>query len=279
VTVETSVPCWACEYCLTGAYRFCRTKRGYGMRLSIDEPPSLWGGMAELMYLAPGSVVHRVAENLSPKVAVVASVFANAIQWLRYHAELGIGETVVIQGAGPQGLAATVIARESGASKIIVTGLARDAARLKLACEFGADHTIVADEGDLVARVRELTDGRFADVVLDVTGSPGAVRSSVELLRPQGRLVLGGLSGNDTETSLRLDQIVWKEIRLQGVFVKGAAAIAAANRLLGARGHLYPLERLISHVYTLELASEAVMAAGGDAGDDFIKAAVMPAPE
>ena len=279
VTVEASVPCWACEDCLGGGYRFCQTNRGYGMRLSTTEPPALWGALAELMHLAPGSIVHSVPAGVPARVAVVASIFANGIQWLRYHGNLSTGETVVIQGAGPQGLAATVIARESGAAQIIVTGLARDASRLSLARAFGADETIVADEEDITARIKQLTQGRMADLVLDVTGSSDAVRTSVDLVRRRGRLVLGGLTGHGVETSLKLDELVWKEIRLQGVFAKGSDAINAANRILSARGHLYPLERLISHVYSLDEASEAIVAAGGAAGDGFIKAAIAPSGE
>jgi alcohol dehydrogenase len=279
VTVEASVPCWACEDCLGGGYRFCRTNRGYGMRLSTNEPPALWGAIAELMHVAPGSIVHPVPAGMPPRVAVVASIFANGIQWLRYHGELSTGDTVVIQGAGPQGLAATMIARESGAAQIIVTGLARDASRLALARSFGADTTIVADEEDVVATVSRLTAGRLADLVLDVTGSSGAVQTSVALVRRRGRLVLGGLSGHGTETALKLDELVWKEIRLQGVFAKGANAISAANRILAARGHLYPLQRLISHVYTLDNAGDAIVAAGGSEVDGFIKAAIAPSGE
>lgn len=276
VTVEARIPCWSCEHCLTGDYRFCRTKRGYGMHLPITEPPGLWGGMSEVMYLAPGSVVHKVPVEVPLKVAAVASVFANAVQWLGHHGELATGETVVIQGAGPQGLAAALVARESGAARVIVTGLEKDAARLELAREFGADETVVTDEEDVFERIRSMTEGRLADVVLDVTGSPAAVRTSVDLVRPKGRVVLGGLSGKDTETSLRLDDLVWREIRLQGVFIKGSEAIEAANRLLAARGHEYPLERMVSHVFPLDRAEEAIAVAGGPWPDSFIKAAVAP---
>ncbi|MBX5493401.1 MAG: alcohol dehydrogenase catalytic domain-containing protein [Chloroflexi bacterium] len=276
VTVEGSVPCWACEACLTGSYRFCASKRGYGLRMPITEPPALWGAMAEYMYLAPGSVVHRVPESISAAVAIVGGIVANGIQWLRRHGDVSVGDTVVIQGAGPQGLAATMVARESGAAQVIVTGLARDAGRLALARELGADHTLVADQEDVVARVHSLTGGRLADVVLDVTGSPQAIQASVQLVRRQGTLVLGGLTGKATITGLPLDHLVWNEIRLQGVYTKGADAIAAAHHFLATRGHRYPLERMVSHVYPLAEAEQAIRAAGGAAGDQFIKAAITP---
>jgi alcohol dehydrogenase len=276
VSVEGSVPCWACAACLSGAYRFCATKRGYGTHTPVSEPPGLWGAMAEYLYLAPGSVIHRVPAQIPAPVAIVTGMFANGIQWLRHHGGVSVGQTAVIQGVGPQGLAATVIARECGAARVITTGLAHDAGRLALARTFGADYTIVTDQEDVVARVRELTDGRLADVVLDVTGSPSAVQASVQLVRRQGTLVLGGLTGTETETALKLDHLVWNEIRLQGVFTKGADAIEAATEFLATRGDRYPLERIVSHVYPLAETETAIRAAGGAAGDQFVKAAIAP---
>jgi len=276
VTLEGAVPCWACEYCLAGQYRFCTAARGYGTRMPLSLPPGLWGAMAEYMYLLPGSVMHRVPDDIPAGAAVVTGMVANGIQWLRRHGGASVGDTILIQGVGPQGLAATIIARESGAGTVIVTGLARDAARLALAREFGADYTIVADREDVPARMREITNGRLADVVLEVTGSPSAVQASIDLVRRQGTLVLAGLTGSHTVTPLELDRLVWNEIRVQGVFTKGADAITAALHFLKTRGARYPLERVVSHVYPLDEAERAIRAAGGEGGEDFIKAAIQP---
>jgi alcohol dehydrogenase len=276
VVVESSIPCGSCESCVAGQYRFCPRSRGYGTRTSVTEPPGLWGGMAEYMYLAPGSVLHRLPDSIPPRTAVVAGVVANGIQWLRLQGGVSVGDRVLIQGAGPQGLAATTIGRECGAGTIIVTGLAQDAGRLELARELGADYTIVADEEDVVERVRELTEGQLADVVLDVTGSPRAVQASVRLVRRLGTLVLAGLTGAGVETPLELDHLAWNEIRVQGVFSKGAQAVSAAINFLATRGRRYPLDRIVSHVYPLEQAESAIRAAGGAGDADFIKAAIAP---
>lgn len=276
VEVEGSVPCWACEWCLTGNYRFCRSKRGYGTRTPITQPPGLWGAMAEYMYLAPGSIVHKMPEHIPTRAAAVASIVANGIYWLRTRGGVTVGDTVLLQGCGPQGLAATVIARESGARTVIVTGLARDAARLQLARELGADHTLVADREDVVARVKEITEGHLADVVLDVSGSPRAIQTSVQCTRPLGTLVLGGLTGTGVETPMQMDLLAWNEIRLQGVYSKGAGSILPAIEFMATRGQRYPLERLISHVYPLEGAEEAIRSSGGQGGEGFVKAAVQP---
>jgi threonine dehydrogenase-like Zn-dependent dehydrogenase len=187
-----------------------------------------------------------------------------------------MGDRVVIQGSGPQGLAATVVASEAGARQIIVTGLARDASRLELARELGAHHTLVADEVDVVAEVARLTDGKLADVVLDVTGSPAAIATSVEVVRTLGTVVLAGLTGKDAVTSLKIDRLVWNEIRLQGVYVKGEAAYAKALDFIARSGDRYPIDRIVSHLYPLDEAEAAILAAGGAVTDGFVKAAVVP---
>jgi alcohol dehydrogenase len=268
--------CGACRWCRTGDHRFCPERRAYGMRTPITEPPGLWGAFAEFMYLAPGSIIHKIPKAMSAESATAAALLANAIEWLERKGGATIGDRVVIQGCGPQGLAAVIVAREIGAAQVIVTGLARDAARLELAQQLGAHHTIVADETDVATEVRRLTDGDLVDVVLDVSGSPAAIETSVGIVRTLGTVVLGGLTGSETVTSLKLDRVVWDEIRVQGVFVKGEIAYAKAIDLVSRAGDRYPMDRLVSHRYPLEAAEEAIRAASGEGPADFVKAAVVP---
>ena len=268
--------CWSCRWCRAGDYRFCPNARAYGTRTPITEPPALWGAMSEYMYLAPGSIVHRISSDIPAETAVSIALLANGIEWLKLKGGATMGHRVLIQGCGPQGLAAAVVAREVGARQVIVTGLARDAARLELARALGADHTIVADETDVVAAVTQLTDGELADVVLDVSGSPAAIQASTEVVRTLGTLVLGGLTGKDTRTSLALDRLIWQGIRVQGVFTKGEVAYQAAIDLAARAGDRYPIDRIVSHRYALDDAELAIQAAGGSAPDDFVKAAIVP---
>jgi alcohol dehydrogenase len=275
VLVEGSVPCWTCGRCRSGEYRFCQRKRVYGSRTPITDAPGLWGGLSEYMYLAPGSILHSVSAEVAPQTAISAALLANGIEWLVHRGGASIGDCVVIQGSGPQGLAATVVAAETGARQIIVTGLARDTSRLALARDLGAHHTIVADEADVVSEISHLTDGRLADVVLDVTGSPTGVATSVEVVRTLGTVVVAGLAGKDVIAPFQIDRLVWNEVRLQGVYVKGEAAYAKALELIDRAGDRYPIERIVSHLFPLDQAEDAIVAAGS-VGDGFVKAAVIP---
>ncbi len=275
VEVESRVPCGLCHACHTGVYRYCRAGRGYGTSIAATEPPHIWGAYGEHLYVAPGSVLHRVDPGLPADAAAVIGIVANGIQWACYYGGVRVGDAVVVQGPGPEGLGCTIAAKEAGASTVIVTGLAADEPRLALARELGADHVIVADQEDVLARVRELTDDEGPQVVVDVTGSPRALPLSLEMVRRQGTVVLGGLMGTSTATSLYTDQFIWKEIRLQGVFTHSAESTRAAVKLVETRR--YPLERMVTHRFSLDEAEQAVRAAGGELPDlKPIKTVIVP---
>lgn len=277
VLVDSSLPCWACHECRLGQYRFCRGKRVYGTRTSVTVAPHLWGAMAEYMYVAPGSIIYKIGRRIPGATAIAGLLLANGIEWLRSHGNVTLGDDVVIQGCGPQGLAAVVIAKESGARRIIVTGLGKDAARLELARRLGATEVVVADQEDVINRVTEATAGRMADVVLDVSGNVSATGISIQLARPTGVVVLAGLAGKDATLPMKIDHLVWNEIRLQGAYVKGEAAYAKALDFIETRASGYPIDQIVSHTYPLERAEEAIRAAAGQAApENFIKAAIAP---
>ncbi|MBI4288699.1 MAG: alcohol dehydrogenase catalytic domain-containing protein [Chloroflexi bacterium] len=275
VVVEANIHCGLCYYCLTGNYQFCERERGYGTKLSTRTPPGLWGSYSEYMYLAPNSEVHRVSDSVPAEAAILTTVIANGVQWARNLAGASIGNSVVVQGTGQQGLACLVGALESGCRPVIVTGLSVDTPRLALAKELGAHYTIDVQKEDVVARVSGMTRGRMADIVVDVTGSPQALQKSLDLVRPQGTILAGGLTGSETLTPMSIDKIVMKEIRFQGAKSKAAPAVLAALNLVESRK--YPFEKLVTHRYPLDRAEEALKAAGGEMPGVYpVKVVIVP---
>src|SRR5690606_29361143 len=119
----------------------------------LGEPPGLWGGYAQYMYLHPNSVLHRGDAALPPGIAVMFNPLGAGFRWAVEIPRTRPGDTVVILGPGQRGLASVIACREVGAGTIIVTGLAADAKKLALARAFGADHTVDVDNEDAVARV------------------------------------------------------------------------------------------------------------------------------
>jgi len=276
VAVESKVRCGFCRACIEGNYKYCRDGAGYGTRTPADRPPHLWGAYSQYMYLAPGTSLLKLPDGLSTELGMLCTVaISNGLQWTVLKGGAMPGDAVVVQGVGPIGLSCVAAAREAGAGPIIATGLGADAHRLKLAAEFGADHVVDVEAEDVVERVRELTGGELADVVVDTTGSGAAVRVSLALARPQGTVVSAGVTGDDTLTPLPLDTLLFKEIRLQGVFSFDRNAMRRALKL--AQRRKYPFEKLLTHTFPLERAEEAVRTAGRELpGVEPIKVALLP---
>jgi len=276
VIVETAFGCGHCLPCLAGNYVHCEAQMFYGHTIPCSEPPHLWGAYGQHLYLAPRAMVHRISDSLPPEEAVfICAVLGNAIRWLRMRGGVSIGQTVVIEGPGLQGLAGVIVAKESGAGKIIVTGLGKDERRFVLAREFGATHCLNSERGDPVEAVREITQGAMADVVMDVTGHPDGPRKALDLVRKRGTIVLPGIYGATKEIPLLLDKIVFKEIRIQGVLSQDMTSVLPAIRL--AESRKYPLAKMITHRFPLEEAEKAVRLAGGERPEEeAIKVVIIP---
>lgn len=275
VIVESSIPCWSCEACRSGAYRMCPTKGGYGTRSGLATGSGLWGGLAELVEVAPGSIVHRIPDSISPEATLGVELLGNGYQWLIRKGGLMPGQRVLIQGCGPQGLCAALIARRLGAREITVTGLATDGARLAFAADAGARTVVVDPDAGRKAQLDAI--GADFDVVLDVSGDPRAVATAANHVRRQGTLVLASIVGTGVAVPVQTDDLAYREIRVQGVLSKDEQALLAARAIVVADDDLRQrLERLITHVFPLDGSAAAIHAR--DAGlDGFVKAAVRPA--
>ncbi len=274
--VEYTFGCGNCFNCMKGDYIHCESSLTYGSMISCKEPPHLWGGYSEYLYLAPRAMVHKVRKDLRPEVGIlICAVLGNGIRWLRMIGGISIGDTVVIQGPGQQGLAGLIVAKEAGAKKVIVTGITKDRARFELAKTFGADEIINVEKTNPVEVVKEITQGKMADLVMDVTGNPKGAVMAIDLVKKKGTVILPGLYGMDKEIPLILDKVVFKEVRVQGVFSHDFRSVIPAIHL--AESGKYPLERMVTHRFPLEEAEKAVKVAGGEIeGEEPIKVVITP---
>ncbi len=276
IILKGALGCGRCADCRRGAARFCKQRTSYGGRTSCANPPHLFGGFADYIYLAPDALATKVSDELPPEAAVlVGAVMANGYQWAVRKGGVQMGDFVLIQGPGQQGLACTFAARQAGAGRIFISGIARDAQRLQLAERFGAHRTINAEEENVVEVIRRETDGAMADVVVDVSGNPKAIQSSIDCLRHQGTMVLAGLTGDSTVTPMLMDKLVWKEIRLQGAYTADNDATEATLRLLEATQ--FPVQEMVSHVFPLEETEQCIRAVGGEMPELYpTKALIKP---
>ncbi len=274
VIVEASFGCGLCDLCLRGSYQMCAAGQGYGGRISASAGPHLWGAFGQHLYLPPRARVHRIGDAIAPEVGVViGAVLANGVRWVHTIGGAGIGDTVVVFGPGPQGLAATIAAHAAGAERIIVVGLTGDRARLAFACDCGATDTLTFDQ-HTVGAITELTGGRLADVVIDVTGSANSPAVAAEIVRPLGTFVMAG-STAAASVELPWNELVRKEVRAQGVNSHDQAAVRAAIAL--ASSGRYPLERMVTHRFPLGSAGDALqLIRSARSSDGAIKAVIDP---
>jgi threonine dehydrogenase-like Zn-dependent dehydrogenase len=267
VVVEPTRGCGHCRACKRGDYRNCRVGRP-GAKISVCGfiptaiEPALWGGMAEFMYLDPEAVVHKVSRDVPAELAALYQPVAAGVSWAHRVPGTRIGDTVVIFGAGQRGIACVAAAREAGAAHVAVIARRQSAHRLKLAQEFGADAIIHSDE-DVIERVRELTRGDGADVVIDVTAEiMSPIAKAVEMARPGGTIVLAGVKGaNAAIPDLKNDRIFAKELTIKGVKNADYDSFEIAVRLIESRK--YPFEKMHTHSFALKDIDLAIQTLAG----------------
>jgi len=279
VAVEVLIPCGHCPACVQGSYQRCRGRGGmFGYSyVPLSTAPGLWGAYADYMYLDPHSLVHKVRKDLAASTAVLFNPLGAGFRWAVDLPNTGPGDTVLILGPGQRGLASVIAARAAGADTIVVTGLARDREKLALATELGADHVIDVEHEDARARVREITAGRGADVVIEVSSNSSVpVAEALHYAAAGGRIVLAGVKGFTAVPDFVSDLIVVKELRILGAFGVTSRSYQAAIRLIES-GRV-PIERLHTHDFALEDADFALrLLAGEIAGEQSIHSCLVPA--
>jgi 2-desacetyl-2-hydroxyethyl bacteriochlorophyllide A dehydrogenase len=178
VVVEPFVGCGQCYACRVGKPNCCINLKIIGIHQA--------GGFAEHV-VAPARNIHKVPAGLSPTWASFAEPIAIGVQATR-RGDVHEGDTVLILGAGPIGLALIEVAQAKGA-KVYVTDIAQD--RLDFARTLGAE-TLFSDE-TLPDKVMQLTNGEGMPCVIEAAGNAKAMESAIDLVANGGRVVIVGL--------------------------------------------------------------------------------------
>lgn len=273
VVVEPLIRCGACRPCAGGlsVCRFRRPLNAYGS-LPSTESPGLWGGLAERLYLDPRARLHPVTDDVPAEVATFAHSLAAGRTWAVELPALQPGESVLILGPGPRGLACVLAAQAAGASWIGVSGLGVDADRLELAGRLGAHIAVNVETEDLCAAVADSL-GTRPDVVVDVTSDdPEAIFTATDLVRSGGRVVLASTKGNRTLPPYFSDSIVAKQLTVRGAI----GASTEGYRWACAQLDTDPrLDDMVSHQFPLDEADRAILATAGMLGhEELISVAV-----
>ncbi len=218
--------------------------------------------------------MHRLEPDFPTDLATLFVPLANGVRWVQRDGRVPDGGTVVVQGPGAHGLGCLIAAREAGA-RVIVTGVSGlDDARLAAARAFGA-MTVEADRADVVAAVREATDGRMADLVVDlVPGAPETVETALQIARKGGTIVLVASKHGRPVAGFLNDAVVRQELTVRGVRGRDYQSVEAALDII--RSRRYPLERLRTHRLGLDEVDRALRIVGERIDAAAIHAAIFP---
>ena len=266
LAVAPDVHCGACWYCRRGLFNLCT-----GLRL-LGITPGYDGGFAEYVRLdgevLRNGIVHRMPDGLSFLEGGLAETVSSVLA-AQAGCGLGLGETVVILGAGPIGCLHTVLAHARGARVVLAEP---NPVRRRIAAGFAPEAIVDVTTQEVVAEVRRFTGGLGADVVICANPVASTQTQSVEMARRGGRIVLfGGLPKASPLASLNTNLIHYGELVVQGAFSYHPSFHEEALRTL-ARG-VVRAEQFITQTRPLSAISEAfAIAAAGEA----LKVMVVP---
>ncbi|MGW4886700.1 zinc-dependent alcohol dehydrogenase family protein [Streptomyces murinus] len=245
VLLSCVTSCGRCRYCRQGVYGQCLGGGGWILGHTID------GTQAEYVRVPYADLsVHPLPGTLASEDAVLlADIFPTSYEVGVLNGRVRPGDTVVIVGAGPIGLAAIATARLFSPERIIAVDLAP--ARLEAARRFGAD--AVADVHEAPHQlVADLTDGLGADVAIEAVGVPDTFELCTRVVRPGGHVANVGVHGKPA--TLHLEDLWIRDVTITTGLVDTYSTptllkMAAAGRL--------PTGQLVTHTFPLEQMERA----------------------
>ncbi len=254
VTWAINVGCGNCFFCKDELPQKCQRQYKYGHQQTDLSAPH-GGGLADHLLLVSGTAWYRVPPEVPDRIAALANCSAaTAAAVLRSVGPLA-DRTVLVFGLGVLGSIASAMARTAGATKVLAADPVPQLQRRGL--EFGAHRTGPPDAPYLSTMVAEETEGRGADVVLELSGHPDAVAASLEMVRTGGIVVLAGSVSPGPPLALDPQSVVRRMLTLRGVHNYHPADLETALSFLGGPGRSYPLDSLLAEEFPLERAEEA----------------------
>jgi alcohol dehydrogenase len=254
VTWAVTVDCGQCFFCTNDLPQKCAKLYKYGHEQTAPERP-VGGGLADHIVLLPRTARLRVPDGVSDRVAAPASCATATVAAVLRHGGPVAGRTVLILGAGMLGATTCAMARSAGARAVIVVD--KEPMCLQRATTFGATDALQADTDTLAARITALTDGRGADLVLELAGASASVQAGLSLVRTGGVMVLAGTVAPVGPVALDPEEVVRRMLTIRGVHNYHWRDLETALAFLAGPGRDFPFETLIGKEYSLEEAEQA----------------------
>jgi alcohol dehydrogenase len=260
VLVSCITACGRCRFCKEGHYGLCTGGGGWIFGHLID---GLQAEYARVPFA--DTSVYKVPAGLSDEqVLFLADILPTAYEVGILNGRVEPGDTVVVVGAGPIGLATIMTARLHTPGHIVAVDL--DDSRLAKALDFGADVVVNSGTDDPVGRVMELTEGLGADVAIEAVGVPETFELCAEVIRPGGRVANVGVHGHPA--TLHLEKLWIRDV----LITTGLVDTFTTPKLLKliASGRLDPTA-FATHRFSLEETMDAYDVFGAAAETNALK--------
>ena len=263
------VPCGACFYCDRRLYSQCPGYKKVGLTAGFDPNG---GGFAQYVRALPW-VAERgmvaIPDDISFDEASFIEPVNTCIKAVE-KARVAAGETAVVMGLGPIGLLLAMLSKLEGAT---VIGSDPMPERRAKSASLGIDLAVDPREGRLTEEIRSRTEGRGADVVLVAVPVPGALTDALGLVRPGGRVLLFAQNDPLMKIEFPAAAVGVEEKEILGSYSAAIDRAGEAARLIFT--HHLPVNKLISHRFSLEEMDKALQLAARPVGDS-LKVVIHP---
>ncbi len=240
VTAAHHVPCNTCHYCLSGHHTVCDT-----LRQTNFDP----GGFAEYIRLPAINVdrgVFLLPDEVSYEEATFIEPLACVLRGQRL-AKMQPGKSVLVIGSGIAGLLHVLLARTLGTGRVIATDI--NSYRLEAAQQFGAEATIHAEE-DLPTHLRQVNQGRLADLVIVCTGAVSAIVQALKSVERGGTILFFAPTNAGATIPISINELFWRnDITLTTSYAGSPADYQTALELI--RAGTIPVRQMITHRLSL----------------------------
>lgn len=250
VAARAKLPCEKCPLCLSERSYLCRQ----GPVIGFDQP----GCFSEIALL-PEIALVKVDDAISDSEAACLQSLSDSVAAVET-AGIQIGNSVVIFGQGSMGLECLQVARISGAGRIITVDVRDEACRISK--QLGADYALDARQCDVVAAIRDLTEGNGADIVFECAGgSPKqglagtrTLQQAIDAVRSGGKLI--GVSWFGAPLELNVDLLRERSLRYLFPDISTQAHLEHTVRLV-ASGRIRLKETITHQLAGIETVPQA----------------------
>jgi L-iditol 2-dehydrogenase len=207
VTFDSTVYCGRCHFCRRGDINLCDNREVLG----VSTPEFRRNGAFAEYVSVPSHIVYKLPDALPYEYAAMIEAVSIAVHAVNI-TPITLGDTGLVVGSGMIGLLTIQALQLGGCSRIIAVDL--EDSKLAMAKKLGAEVTLNPKRDDVADAVKQLTEGRGADIAVEAVGATSPIQTALAALRKGGALTLVG--NVSPKIDLPLQVVVSRQIRLMG---------------------------------------------------------------